>query len=231
MITPTTDESDGPATRMTDQPPTRLSGGDATRSRAADWDRAYIGGSPPWDIGRPQSVFVRLADAAEIRSPVLDSGCGTGENALMLAARGMEVVGVDLAPTAIERARQKARERGLDPRLMVGDALELGRLDRRFSTVIDSGVFHVFDDADRARYVESLAEALEPGGVLHVLCFSDHVPGSFGPRRVSQAELRAAFGEGWRFERIEGTRFEVNRSWPLPEPPHAWLAKIVRLLD
>jgi SAM-dependent methyltransferase len=203
----------------------------AERARADDWDLAYRRGDPPWEIGRPQPAFVRLADEGAICSPVLDSGCGTGEQALMLAARGLEVVGVDLAPSAIERARQKARERSLSPQFIVGDALELGRLGRQFSTVLDSGVFHVFDDSERARYVSSVREVLKPGGVLHLLCFSDQVPGSFGPRRVSQAELRAAFADGWRVERIDGTQFEVNRSWPMPEPPHAWLARIVRLPD
>src|SRR5262245_18620474 len=38
----------------------------------------------PWDIGKPQAPFVAVADRAV--SPVLDAGCGTGENALFLAA-------------------------------------------------------------------------------------------------------------------------------------------------
>ena len=62
--------------------------------------------SAPWDIGRPQAVWIRLADAGEIAAPVLDSGCGTGEHALLLAERGMEVLGVDVAPTAIGLARR-----------------------------------------------------------------------------------------------------------------------------
>jgi SAM-dependent methyltransferase len=196
-------------------------------SRAADWDRAYTRNWAPWDIGRPQPAFLRLADAGEIASPVLDAGCGTGEHALLLAARGMEVVGVDLAPTAVARAREKARTRGLDADFLVGDVLALDRLGRRFATVIDSGTFHVFDDPDRARYVRSLASVLESGGVLHLLCFSELTPGTEGPRRVTQAELRDAFADGWDVRRIEATRFDVREDW-LPDKPHAWLAKIIR---
>src|SRR5439155_4357581 len=92
---------------------------------AARWDATYRSGRPPWDIGRPQPAFVRLADAGEIAEPVLDCGCGTGEHALMIAERGMEVVGVDFAPAAIDEARRKAAERGLSVDFQVADALDL----------------------------------------------------------------------------------------------------------
>lgn len=192
------------------------------------WDQAYRRDSAPWDIGRPQPVWVRLADGGEIRPPVLDSGCGTGENALLMAQRGMDVLGVDLSSTAIERARRKAKDRGLAAEFAVGDILRLDDLGRLFTTVIDSGAFHVFDDDERARYVASLASVVEPGGVLHLLCFSDQVPGEDGPRRISQAELREAFDDGWEVDRIEGAQFEVRTDWLL-DNPHAWLARIVRL--
>jgi len=191
------------------------------------WDAVYADDSAPWDIGRPQSAFVRLADAGEIRSPVLDSGCGTGEHALMLAAREHEVLGVDLSEVAIERARQKAAERGIAARFEVGDVLELATLGRRFATIVDNGVFHVFDDEDRPRYVRSLADAAEPGAVLHLMCFSEHTPGIAGPRRVTQAELRDAFADGWQIARIEPAVIEVRPDWA-PGPASAWLARIVR---
>jgi SAM-dependent methyltransferase len=200
---------------------------------AAAWDRAYTGERrAPWDIGRPQPAFVALADAGEIRSAVLDSGCGSGENALMLAERGLQVVGVDVAPTAIAGARAKAAERGRAVEFLVGDVLNLaevtGRTGQpRFATVIDSGCFHVFDDTERVRYVQSLAAVVRPRGVVHVLCFSDQVPGTLGPRRVSKAELHSAFADGWTVERIDDAAFDVNPDFPLGKP-HAWLARIVR---
>jgi cyclopropane fatty-acyl-phospholipid synthase-like methyltransferase len=197
------------------------------RDAVAGWEAVYADDSAPWDIGRPQAAFVGLADAGDIRSPVLDSGCGTGEHALMLAARGHEVVGIDLSPTAIERARHKAAERGVQARFEVGDVLDLAALKRRFATIVDNGVFHVFDDEDRARYVGSLAKAIEPGGVLHLMCFSEHTPGVTGPRRVTQADLRQAFSGGWQVERIEAAEIEVRPDWA-PGPAKAWLARIVR---
>jgi SAM-dependent methyltransferase len=193
---------------------------------AVSWDDAYTQGWAPWDIGQPQAVFVRLADAGEFTSPVLDSGCGTGEHALMLAERGLEVLGVDVAPTAIALAREKALKRGLSAEFEVGDVLALKSLGRRFATVVDSGVFHTFDDADRTRYVASLAAAIEPGGVVHLLCFSENTPGDWGPRRVTQAELREAFADGWTVERIDAARFDVREGFA--EQPRAWLARVAR---
>ncbi len=194
--------------------------------RAASWDSAYRNGSPPWDIGRPQPAFVRLADAGLFESPVLDSGCGTGEHALFLAARGFDVVGVDIAPSAIAKARLKAGERGVAATFLVADAMELDALDRRFRTVIDSGVFHVFETTEEvARYVANLHAVCEPEGLLHLMCFSDEEPGSWGPRRVTRDELRTAFAVGWQIESIEPAEFEVNGP---DRSAKAWLVRCRR---
>ncbi len=122
------------------------------------FEEAYKG-TPPWDIGRPQPAFERIAGAGPLTGPVLDAGCGTGENALLFAARGFEVVGVDAVAAAVSAARAKAEARGLQAEFLVHDALALGELGRRFRTVVDSGLFHTFDDDERREYVGSLASA------------------------------------------------------------------------
>lgn len=182
--------------------------------------------TPPWDIGRPQPVFVRLAEEGAIQGRVLDAGCGSGEHVLMLAARGFEVTGVDAAPRAIEAARAKAAERGLVARLLVGDALRLPELGERFDTVIDSGLFHVFDDERRALYVEALRAVVRPGGRYLMCCFSDRQPGDWGPRRVHQDEIRAAFAEGWSLDSITAEEFQTNVN---PPEAQAWLARLTRI--
>ena len=173
-----------------------------TESR--DWDTVYVAGTPPpWDVGRPQPAFVRLADRGALRGHLLDAGCGTGENALLAAAHSADVVGVDVSPTAIARARAKAAERGLSARFEVADALHLSQLGLTFDTVIDSGLFHVFDDENRASYVASLASVLRSGGSCYLMCFSDLQPGTFGPRRVRKDEIISAFSDGWSVTGIE----------------------------
>jgi cyclopropane fatty-acyl-phospholipid synthase-like methyltransferase len=163
---------------------------------------------PPWDIGRPQRAFVELAD--RVTGEVLDAGCGTGENALFFAGRGHTVLGIDFLEGPIEEALRKARERGLDAEFVRRDALTLETFDRRFDSVIDSGLFHVFSDEDRARYVAGLAHVTRPDGRLFLQCFSDEEPGTQGPRRVTQGEIREAFADGWEVEEIRAVRFEVR---------------------
>jgi SAM-dependent methyltransferase len=191
------------------------------------WDSAYEAGArPPWDIGRPQPAFVRLADSGLLGGRVLDAGCGSGEHALLAAARGADAVGVDISPRAIERARRKAAERGLTARFEVADALSLDALGLAFDVVIDSGLFHVFDDADRARYVTSLASVLASGGTCYLMCFSDRQPGDFGPRRVTRDELTAAFADGWVIDAITADTFTVTAD--LGGVAQAWLATLRR---
>jgi len=189
------------------------------------WDSVYQG-SPPWDIGRPQPPFGRLADAGKLQGRVLDVGCGTGEHVMLAASHGADAMGVDVAELAIERARAKAQQRGISAMFEVGDVLHLDRLKRQFDVITDSGVFHIFDDEERPVYVHSLRSALRPGGMYYLMCFSDRQPGDSGPRRVSQAELRAAFVDGWSIRSIDPAKFAVTID---DNGAQAWLATIERL--
>ncbi len=192
--------------------------------RTEDFDALYAG-TPPWDIGRPQPAFRALAEAGAIQGRVLDVGCGTGEHVLMAAGLGLEATGVDAAPTAIDAARRKARDRGLTARFLVWDALRLAALGELFDTVLDSGLFHVFQDDERPAFVHGLAAVTRPGGRYLMLCFSDRQPGAWGPRRVTQAEIRDSFDDGWRVDSIEPARFDVTID---PDGTLAWLAAITR---
>jgi SAM-dependent methyltransferase len=166
---------------------------------------------PSWEVPHPQPAFVALADRGLVRGLVLDAGCGSGENALHFAARGLEVWGVDVALTAVGLARAKAAARGLpSARFLVHDALRLEELGLTFDTVTDSGLLHAMTDRERELYVASLARVLRPGGLYHVLCFSDAQPGHEGPRRIAPAELRAAFARGFRVLAVDEARFVTN---------------------
>jgi len=188
-----------------------------------DFDAVYADGTPPWDIGRPQPAFDHLAATGQLVGVVLDVGCGTGEHALMATSLGYEAVGVDLSTRAIDLARAKAAERGVATRFEVADALSLGDLGEQFDTVLDCGLFHTFEHRDRSRYVANLADVISPGGRFHMLCFSDLQPGDWGPRRVTQEEIRHAFAGGWRIESIESAVIELT--WE-STGVLAWLAAI-----
>jgi SAM-dependent methyltransferase len=200
------------------------------------FDDAYANGSPPWVIGEPQPAVVDLERAGAFRGAVLDAGCGAGEHTILLAGLGYDVVGVDFAPHAVELARSNAAARGVDARFEVADALSFEPAPR-FDTVIDSALFHVFDAADRRRYVASLHGVCRPGAVVHVLALSDAGRG-FGPQ-VSEADVRGAFTDGWTLESLEVTSYRgvvgpahadalgLSVGSRVEEP--AWLARIRRL--
>lgn len=188
-------------------------------------------GQPRWEIGRPQPAFLNVAD--QITGSILDSGCGTGENAFFFASRGHKVTGIDFLAEPIRIAKQKAADRDATVTFLVRDALTLKDWTERFDNVIDSGLFHVFSDADRRRYVEGLATVLKPNGHFFLLCFSDKEPGTQGPRRVSRKEIEMAFAAGWEIVSIEPSRYEVR-----PDPhdisfsdggPQAWFVVVRRV--
>ncbi|WP_051407164.1 class I SAM-dependent methyltransferase [Nocardia sp. CNY236] len=196
-----------------------------------DFDAVYRGEGPfqaPWDIADPQPAFVAVEQAGGIVGAVLDSGCGTGENAIYLAGRGLSVTGLDAAPTAVERARQKAVERGVEATFEVADALALDRYAQRFDTVVDSALAHIFDVPTLRRYAASLHVACRPRATVYLLAISDEGRDvmierfreamlragredaaaeewtSAIPRKRAD-ELRDGFAEGWELESLEKT--------------------------
>ena len=189
------------------------------------FDSAYLG-VPPWDIGKPQDEIVRLEQDGKLLGSILDCGCGTGENALYLAQQGHEVWGIDASPNAIRKAETKAKDRDIAVKFLTTDALDLEGIERTFDTVIDCGLFHVFSDQDRKRYVSSLASVTAPGARLAILCFSDLQPGDQGPRRVTRDEIRQAFSKGWKVQDIRAAAFETNMG---DVPVKAWLSEIIRV--
>ena len=206
---------------MTESPDTQGSG----LPEDPEGFEAFYAGTPPWDVGEPQPAFLALADAGALSGRVLDVGCGTGEHALLAAARGLEAVGIDIAPTAIERARAKAEQRGLPVQFVVGDVFRLPDLvEGTFDVVIDSALFHVFTDEQRAKFLPALAAVMPAGARYFLLCFSEHLPGTEGPRRISQDEIRATFRDGWRVDSVEPAQIKAVG---FPDVP-AWLATITR---
>lgn len=200
------------------------------------FDAAYETHTAPWVIGEPQPAVIALERTGLLRSPILDIGCGLGEHSILLTRLGYQVLGVDFAPHAVQQARANAAARRVDARFAVGDAFDLDA-GTPYATILDSALFHIFDDADRATYVRSLHAATRPGSVVHLLALSDTGRG-FGPE-VSDHTIRAAFGTAWEVEALAETSYRGvvtdvhTEALNLPvgtvvdEP--AWLARIRRL--
>ena len=200
------------------------------------FDDFYKNQTPPWVIGEPQPAIVDLAGDGAFSGRVLDVGCGTGEHTILLARSGHDVLGIDGAPTAVAQARRNAAGQGIDARFEVADALNLGD-SPGYDTIIDSALFHIFDDGERATYVRSLHTATRPGATVYVLALSDAGRG-FGPE-VSEATIRDAFGAGWQIEELTATTYrgvvtevhaqELGLAVGARVDEPAWLARVRRM--
>lgn len=181
---------------------------------------------PPWEIGRPQAAFVKLADEGRISGSVLEVGCGTGELALFLASRGHRVVAIDLDETALAAARIKASQRGGTAEFISADGLFLESLDGLFKTVVDCGCFHTFTETEREFYLDGLRQVVAVGGTVHLLVMSELEPGNYGPRRVTERELRELFDDGFVMESCQPAVFEVRGE---RVGARAWLASFMHV--
>lgn len=199
--------------------------------QARAFDNAYEG-VPTWDIGRPQPAVLRMLEADLIAGDVLEVGCGTGEHARLLAARGHHVLGIDFSARAIELARDRSRRLApvregpmRTPEFEVADVRALAELDRAFDTVLDVGCFHTLQPEDRAAYAVSIQGVLRPEGRLLLLCWSDRNQFGYGPARIRRRDIRKTFRSGWAIESLAAetldTRMEATEV-------RAWLAVVRR---
>jgi SAM-dependent methyltransferase len=182
---------------------------------------SVYGDTPPWDIGAAQPAILALLDEHPPENPVLDVGCGSGDHVVALARRGLRAVGVDVVEAAIEQARAKAAalpaEVASRMEFVVGDAIRLSLLRRRFGAVVDSGFFHVLESAQRDPFVDELAATLVPGGRYYLLAFAVEFDMPNTPLKVSEDELRTRFTaqRGWRILSVRPAEF-LSRFAPVP---------------
>jgi SAM-dependent methyltransferase len=178
------------------------------------WEVRYVEDDIPWDTGVPDAHLQQVV-GTYITTPrrILEIGCGTGTNAIWLAERGHNVFGIDLSPTAIEAAEEKARTASIDCRFETADFLAEPTDTGPFDLVYDRGCFHVFAEDDvRAKFAEKVADSLSPNGIWHSLLGStDGPPRDAGPPRRSAREVVAAIEPRFEILELRSTSFDAER--------------------
>jgi len=186
-----------------------------------DWNEHYASGQMPWDSNEPDPALVATVEAGTIPAGrALEVGCGTGTNALWLAAHGFDVLGVDVSALAIDRARAKMGDGAIACRFEVLDFLK-HQPEGPFDFVFDRGCFHVFDAPEvRARFAALVAAVLTPGGLWLSLIGSTE--GAFrdtGPPRRSVRDIASAVEPSLEIVQLRSIHFDPH----LDMPPAAWL--------
>lgn len=184
---------------------------------SVDFDALYRGESPgeglppvptpPWDTKAPKENVIAWAASGWVHGDVLDIGCGLGDNAIYLAQHGFHVTGLDISPTALHTAEQRARDAGVDVTFAVADSTKLDGYSDAFDTVVDSGMFHCLDDDGKRSYADAVHRVTRPGATLLLSCFSDANPRTgaeqqgFQRPSVSEQTLYDVLGgAGWDIE-------------------------------
>lgn len=174
------------------------------------WNDSYASGQLPWDTGQPEPLLVEFVTSGRVKpGPALEIGAGTGTNAIWMAERGFDVLGVDLAPLAVEKARTKMEGRSLSCRFAALDFLVAAAPDGPFQFVFDRGCFHVFDEPDeRQRFAARVAAILVPGGLwLSMIGSTEGPPREAGPPRRSAIEIALAIEPALEIVELRSAEF------------------------
>ena len=175
-----------------------------------DWDSVYREGTPPWDTGAPHAELARVLDEYKLKpQTVLEIGCGTGADAILLSRRRFEVTAVDCSPIAMERARLRAERQDALIRFVLGDIFEFAKTSGQFDLVYDCGVYHALRRVQLDRYLDMLWRVTRPGS--YCLCFAgapDATVTEGGPPTVTEDEIHNELGRLFEFIHVRPMRFE-----------------------
>ena len=178
---------------------------------ARDWNAAYEGGDTPWDKGYASPPLIEFLKLQSISGRVLVPGCGAGHDVRALAAEGIEVVGLDIAPRGINKAETFPVSYG--ERYELGDFLNLGKqYHQAFDWIVEHTCLCAIDPSEREAYARSVVQALKPDGKYLAIFFrevSDY-QGNGPPHPISREQSDILFGNS--FELIKS--FVPQQTYP-----------------
>jgi methyl halide transferase len=192
------------------------------------WDADYRHDRPPlWDAGRPSHELRRVVEDGTIRTGrAVELGCGSGTDAIYLASKGFDVTAIDIAPSALRQAQEKARKAGVQVRWLLADVLAPPQLDP-FDFIYDRGCYHEVRNQNLAAYLETVRRYSHPGTRFVLLAGSiNEMVLDYGPPRLAEQEIRNDFAAFFDFEWFMESRFEIAS--PGAMGPLAWVVLMRR---
>lgn len=159
--------------------------------------------NPPWDTGITPPELVSFIESSP-PGKALDLGCGTGTNAIYMAQKGWEVSGVDFVGRAIQTARRKARQAGVQVKFYLDDVTRLKGIAGPFNLILDIGCFHNLQESDKKTYIQNLERLLETGGTFLIYAFiQTDLDRKDGLSKVDLAALSRFMQLEWRQDGTE----------------------------
>jgi SAM-dependent methyltransferase len=176
----------------------------------------------PWNIETPPKTLVELVESEKIKPcKAIDLGCGAGHYAIYLAGRGFDITGIDISPTAIKIAREKAEKENAKCIFIVADVLgSLDEVKDTFDFAYDWSLLHHVYPEHRKKYIENVNRILNSGGKYLSVCFSEKDPqfGGSGKYRKtplgtilyfsSEEELRELFSACFKIIELKTIQIE-----------------------
>ena len=176
-----------------------------------DWNQRYREGDTPWDSEIRSRELTRVLD--ELQLPpgrAVELGCGTGTNAVFLAQRGFQVTALDISPVALEKARNRAKQLGMNVEFIEEDICRLSHELEAFDFVFDRGCYHCARKIDLPGFLKTVAQLTRPGSKWLTLTgnANEESEEGKGPPRLHEHEIRADLGGLFSFDFIREIRFE-----------------------
>ncbi len=195
------------------------------------WDSTYRRTRMPgWDVGRPAGELKRLIESGAVKSGrALVIGCGTGTNAVYLAQKGFKVVGVEVAPTALTLAKQRADKAKVKVTWLVADALAIPDIGP-FDLVFDRGCYHHVQKYNGQGFAKSVYRLTRENSLFLLLAGNANEARHYGPPRVKQTKIVGDFSDYFAIQDMHEMRFE-GRDPKRKNGPMAWSVLLRRRAD
>ena len=189
---------------------------------AHEFEEYYRTGDTPWDIGKPDFNLIQMVKTTSIKPyRALETGCGTGDNAIWLAQQKFEVLAFDTSETAIDQARDKAQRAGVQCSFKAADILKSDFEETQFGFVFDRGCFHTLDSgSDWKRFAQQVHFHLGESGLwLSLVGSADEKRAGQGPPQRTAKDIVNAVEPYFEVLSLVSGHTGSNS----PNPPRAWV--------